>query len=188
MIHLCVKPRGLGWGELLAPLPALALAVGAPVGAQAAPAAPRPDAALVLQTASSGHRPLLSALAAPGAPRAFQAPALTNTAPPPPTAAGILDVIDTHNKELKDFVDRGVFNEIWVPALATKDVAVYLDDHLTELKPETREPAQAAVARLVRACWLLDAVGDLGNRPQIVDAYTKYTQALTDVHSFFPGK
>jgi hypothetical protein len=116
-----------------------------------------------------------------------QAPALTNTAPPPATAKGILDALDTHAAELKDFVDRGAFNEVWVPALASKDVAVYLDDHLDEIDAAKRQPAQAAVARLVRACWLLDAVGDLGNRPQVVAAHDKYTAALADVHTFFPG-
>jgi hypothetical protein len=126
-------------------------------------------------------------LAAPTAARA-QAPALTNTAPPPATAAGIMEELNKHAGELKDFVDRGAFNEIWVPALASKDVAVYLDDHLDEIDAAKREPAQSAVARLVRSCWLLDAVGDLGNRPQVVAAHDKYVAALSDVQTYFPGK
>ncbi len=180
-------------GTLTMPATMTVKAVFEPGPAAATPTPASPGAWRAPRPALVPQPHVVRAAYHPGAPRlaalrAFQAPALTNTAPPPETAAGIMEVLATHNKELKDFVDRGVFNEVWVPALASKDVAVYLDDHLEELAPEQREPAQAAVARLVRACWLLDAVGDLGNRPQVVDAYTKYTEALTDVQTFFPGK
>ena len=120
------------------------------------------------------------------APAFAQAPTLAE-APPPDTAAGILERLVANNAEIKDAVDRGVFNELWVPALASKDVAVYLEDHLDELAPADREPAQAAVARFIRAAWLLDAVGDLGNRPQIVEAYAKFAGALADIQHYFPG-
>jgi hypothetical protein len=164
-------------------------AAGTPVASPGArltrPSAPASRPRVVLAAYRPSARPLAPR---PPAPRGFQAPALTATAPPPATAAEIVQQLTTHDTELKDFVDRGVFNEIWVPALASKDVAVYLEDHLDELAPDEREPAQAAVARLVRASWLLDAVGDLGNRPQIVDAYAKYSAALADIKTFFPGK
>jgi hypothetical protein len=184
MFHLRVKSWGHPAASLLAAVALVALPAGtAGVGAHWSGAgAATSDLASPVLAAS---HPFVTR---PAALRAFQAPALLNTAPPPANVAEIMEQLATHNKELKDFVDRGVFNEVWVPALGSKDVAVYLDDHLDEIAAEKREPAQAAVARLVRACWLLDAVGDLGNRPQVVEAYTKYTEALTDVQSFFPGK
>jgi hypothetical protein len=122
------------------------------------------------------------------APLPGQSAVLTGTVQPAATAAGIMKQIADYNTQLKDFIDKGDFAEVWVPALGTKDVAIYLQDHLGELDATKRDVAQSAVARLERACWLLDAVGDLGNRPQIVDAYAQYTAALNDVQSFFPGK
>ena len=174
MIHVCVKRWGLGAAAQVVPVAVLALALAAPAQAGGR----NSTAETMKDRPASGPRAVLAA---------FQAPALTNTTPPPPTAAGIMQEIDKHAAELKDFVDRGVFNQVWVPALASKDVAVYLDDHLDDLDAAKREPAQAAVARLVRASWLLDAVGDLGNRPQVVAAFSEYSKALTDVHTFFPG-
>ncbi len=174
MMHVCAKRGGLGAAGLVAPVAVLAFALAAPAHAGGRDSAQKTKK----DRLADGPRVVLAA---------FQAPALTNTTPPPATAAGIMDALKTHAAELKDFVDRGVFNEIWVPALASKDVAVYLDDHLDELDAAKREPAQAAVARLVRASWLLDAVGDLGNRPQVVQAYSEYAKALADVQTFFPG-
>lgn len=139
---------------------------------------------------TSAPRIILAAYHPPAAPRLapawLQAPTLAET-PPPDTAAGIIGVLVAHDAEIKDFVDRGAFNELWVPALASKDVAVYLEDHLDELVPADREPAQAAVGRFIRAAWLLDAVGDLGNRPRIVEAYAKFAAALADIQQYFPG-
>jgi hypothetical protein len=151
-----------------------------------AAAAPAPLAAYAGVRTVSAHGFLMSRAPAP---RAFspQAPPPPK-APPPATSAEIMKLVDQHNSELKDFVDKGNFSEIWVPALATKDAAVYLEDHLDQVDAAHRADAESAVSRLERACWLLDAVGDLGNRPQVVDAYQKYTDALAEVQSYFPGK
>jgi hypothetical protein len=43
-----------------------------------------------------------------------------------------------------------------------------------------------AVSKLVRTAYLLDAFGDLGNKQQIADAYTRFAAAVQEIVSAFP--
>ena len=54
-----------------------------------------------------------------------------------------------------------------MPAFQAKDLALALDEHKNELTPERRKVAEPAIAKLVRAAYLLDAFGDIGNKQQI---------------------
>ena len=73
-----------------------------------------------------------------------------------------------------------------MPAFQAKDLALALDEHKDELTPERRKVAEPAIARLVRAAYLLDAFGDIGNKQQISDAYAKFLEAEADIHASFP--
>ncbi len=188
MFVLYGRRRGLGAppAALVAPALVALLSLAGPARALV----PADEPIGFLMTSATTPAPALRAprLAGYPAPAPGQSAVLTGTVTPAATSAGIIKQIADYNTQLKDFIDKGDFAEVWVPALGTKDVAVYLQDHLGELDPAKRDVAQSAISRLERACWLLDAVGDLGNRPQIVDAYSQYTTALNDVQSFFPGK
>jgi hypothetical protein len=48
--------------------------------------------------------------------------------------------------------------------------------------------AEPAIARLVRAAYMLDAFGDLGNRQQIAEAQDMFSAALTEIESAFPKR
>jgi hypothetical protein len=40
----------------------------------------------------------------------------------------------------------------------------------------------------VRSAYLLDAFGDLGNKQQIVDAFSVFAAAVKDIQASFPEK
>ena len=89
-------------------------------------------------------------------------------------------------ESLHRLVDKGAFAAIYVPAFQAKDLALALDEHKGELTPERRKVAEPAIAKLVRAAYLLDAFGDIGNKQRISEAYAKFVEAATDITASFP--
>jgi hypothetical protein len=92
------------------------------------------------------------------------------------------------NDQIGELVRQGDFAAVWVPAFQAKDLAVGLEPHIAALPVLKRSEAEPAIAQVVRTAWLLDAYGDLGNRQQIVDAYSMFTSAVSDVVSTFGTK
>lgn len=109
-------------------------------------------------------------------------------APIPDTVPEILAQLRTRADQIKAFIDRGSFASVYVPAFQAKDLALALDAHKGELSGERRKVAEPAMARLVRAAYMLDAFGDLGNRQQIAEAYEMFSAALADIESAFPKR
>ena len=81
------------------------------------------------------------------------------------------------NATVQNLVRDGGFTEIWIPALEAKDLAIALPVHLVRLAPDQQLPVTLAVKELVRAAWLLDWYGDLGNRQRVEAAYVIFGQA-----------
>lgn len=71
--------------------------------------------------------------------------------------------------EIQGLIAKGDFGAIWVPAFAAKDIAVALE----------AERPNRALAEVVRTAWLLDSVGDAGNRQAIEEAFLRFSAALT---------
>jgi hypothetical protein len=86
-------------------------------------------------------------------------------------------------KRIEDLIARGAFGEIYVPALEAKDLALALEVHA----PGARDPAFLAWAlkELVRAAWLLDDYGDLGNREKILLARDRFEEASEAIAACF---
>jgi hypothetical protein len=106
----------------------------------------------------------------------------------PGTVEEILAQLKVRNDQIGELVRQGDFAAVWVPAFQAKDLAVGLEPHIAALPVLKRSEAEPAIARVVRTAWLLDAYGDLGNRQQIVDAYSMFTSAVSDVVSTFGTK
>jgi hypothetical protein len=106
----------------------------------------------------------------------------------PGTVEEILAQLKVRNDQIGELVRQGDFAAVWVPAFQAKDLAVGLEPHIAALPVLKRSEAEPAIARVVRTAWLLDAYGDLGNRQQIVDAYSMFTSAVSDVASTFGTK
>jgi len=102
------------------------------------------------------------------------------------TVPEILAQLRTRTDQIKGFIDKGLFGDVYVPAFQAKDLAIALASHEDALAPETRSAAEPAIAKLVRASYLLDAFGDIGNRNQIVAAFAQFAEAETIILSVFP--
>lgn len=159
-----------------------AISTATPTAAATATATPNPPAA--------------SATPAPSAPTAASAtidvgagidPALVPV-PIPETVAEMLAQLKTRNAQVQQFIDKGMFAAVYVPAFQAKDLALALDEHKNELPPEKAKIAEPAITQLVRSAYLLDAFGDLGNKQQIVDAYARFNEAVGEITSAFPGR
>jgi hypothetical protein len=106
--------------------------------------------------------------------------------PIPDTVPEMLAQLKTRTEQIRSFIDKGAFAAIYVPAFQAKDLALALDEHKGELTPAKQKIVEPAIAKLVRAAYLLDAFGDIGNKQQISDAYTKFVEAEADIHAAFP--
>ena len=99
----------------------------------------------------------------------------------PDTVEEMLTELKARNDQIGGLIQRGAFAEVWVPALQAKDLALALDAHSGQWPPERRKTAEPAIKRLVRTAWLLDALGDLGNRQQLTEAYARFAAAVAEV-------
>jgi len=98
---------------------------------------------------------------------------------PEAVAAAIIE----RGGRVKSLLARGAFNEIYVPALEAKDLALALEAHVSSAP----NPASLAWAlkELVRAAWLLDDYGDLGNKEQLLLAYDRFEEASERIASTY---
>jgi hypothetical protein len=124
---------------------------------------------------------------AAASPSASVDPALL-TLPIPDTVPEMLTQLRARTDQIRAFIERGSFAAIYVPAFQAKDLALALDEHKKDLPAERQKIAQPAIAKLVRAAYLLDAFGDIGNKQQISEAYGKFVEAANDIQSAFPAK
>jgi Heavy metal binding domain len=152
---------------------------------------PVAGAAPTLTSAAPASAPMAAA-ASPGAPGGSGSdvssgvdPALVPL-PIPDTIPEMLAQLRTRTDQIRTFIDNGSFAAIYVPAFQAKDLALALDAHANELSFERRKIAEPAIVKLVRTAYLLDAFGDLGNKQQISEAYTKFLEAARDIQSSFP--
>jgi Heavy metal binding domain len=145
------------------------------------------------RTRDVAARPAASSPTPPPAPAVASTPAQDQVSglpqvSVPGTVEEILAQLKVRNDQIGELVRQGDFAAVWVPAFQAKDLAVGLEPHLAALPVLKRSEAEPAIARVVRSAWLLDAYGDLGNRQQIVDAYSMFTSAVSDVVSTFGTK
>jgi hypothetical protein len=147
-------------------------------GPPSAPAPPAPAAAAdspgVAGPPASGDVP-----AGPGA---------LDVLPVPGNMGDILAQLRLRRRHVGELIDAGNLGAVWVPAFQAKDLAVALEPHVLHLDPARREPAADALARIVRFAWLLDAIGDVGNRQQLTEAYAAFARAIDDVTGAFSGE
>ena len=106
--------------------------------------------------------------------------------PIPDTVPEMLAQLRTRTDQIRQFIDRGSFASIYVPAFQAKELALALETHKNELPEARRKLAEPAFSKLVRSAWLLDAFGDIGNKQQISEAYTKFVEAANNIQSAFP--
>jgi len=110
------------------------------------------------------------------------------TVPIPETVPEMLAQLRTRTDQIRQFIDKGEFAAVYVPAFQAKDLALALDEHRRDLPPAKQTIVRPAVQTVVRTAYMLDAFGDLGNKQQILEAYAIFTAAVKDIQSAFPEK
>ena len=142
-------------------------------------------------TVDDAAGPAVTAGPAPGAPTA-PAPSATPTAVIGLIAPSIPDQprdiaveILARDARIQELMQTGAFTDVYIPALEAKDLALALTPHLNALAPAQQVPVRLAVKTIVRAAWLLDWYGDLGNRPLVEEAYTIFEGAVDDIQTAY---
>lgn len=105
--------------------------------------------------------------------------------PIPETVPEMLAQLTARKEQIGSLIDRGNFAAVFVPAFQARDVALALEERLTTLPSSSRERGAPAIQRLVRAAWMLDAFGDLGNKQQLTDAFALFSSAVAEVGTVF---
>jgi hypothetical protein len=105
----------------------------------------------------------------------------------PQDPARIAVEIASRDRQIQDLIARGAFTEIFIPALQAKELALALHDRAEALPARARNDVRIAVRSLVRAAWLLDWYGDLGNKQQVNDAYDVFGSSVAEVSRVYDG-
>jgi hypothetical protein len=169
-----------------APAPAAPKPAASPAAAPRTPAAttaaatpPKQEPAPAVQAPLVLDSPLQMP---PGLAEALDESKLPNDVP------GLLRELTTRAQEVEKLVNEGSLAQVWLPAVATKTVALLLDTRAGSLPQSQHLQASGAVKRVVTAAWELDAYGDLGDRVKITDAYRRLESAVTDLKAAYGSK
>jgi len=94
----------------------------------------------------------------------------------PETADGIFEAIMHRNMRIQKLIANGVWPDLYIPALEAKDLVLALNEREAE---RVSVPAK----KLVRAAWLLDVYGDMGNKVEIETAYRLFEQSIQELEA-----
>jgi hypothetical protein len=103
----------------------------------------------------------------------------------PENTDALLADIKAGSERVDALMKEGALAQLYIPALATKDRALALEAHASELPEGRRSAAAAAVRRIVLAAWLIDLYGDLGDKPKLDDAFHSFAGAVVDLSAAY---
>lgn len=90
----------------------------------------------------------------------------------PDGADAIYSEIGKRNERLLELIRAGSWADLYIPALEAKDLVLALS---AQAGGSVALPAK----KLVRAAWLLDTYGDLGNRLEVEKAYQLFEEGMS---------
>jgi hypothetical protein len=106
----------------------------------------------------------------------------------PNSSKELLSLLTQRVLEVETAVKDGQYGYLYIPSLLSKDIALALDEHTSELSDQRRAQASTAIRRLVLTAWQLDFYGDLGNREKIDDAYDLFAAAFADIRAAYGAR
>jgi heavy metal-binding protein len=185
------------------PAPATTTGAAAPA-ARPAPTGAKPAAPATASKAPAKPAPAAKAATAPAPPApapadASQEPLILDTPLQiPPALADALDEtklpsgtpellaeLSKRAGDVEQLVNEGNLSQVWLPATATKTVALVLETHANSLPERQRVAVSDSVKRVVTSAWELDAYGDLGDRRKITEAYQRLATAVGDLKAAY---
>jgi len=93
----------------------------------------------------------------------------------------IVAELASRDEQIVEMIERGAFTEIFIPALQSKELALALQPHGAALPDRARNQVRIAVRHLVRAAYLLDWYGDLGNKLDVDSAYEVFGSMVAEI-------
>ena len=107
----------------------------------------------------------------------------------PQLTSELVSEIGVRAQQLQELVTAGRFTEIFIPALQGKALALELETRadLDDLPTRRQSELRIAVRHLVRAAYLLDWYGDLGNKQQVGGAYDIFSVAVSEITRAYEG-
>jgi hypothetical protein len=99
----------------------------------------------------------------------------------PTTQPELLAELTKRAGVIQSTITSGAYGQVWVPAMATKTVALVLEAHVSQLAERQRSSAAAAIKQIVVAAWDLDTFGDLGNKEQLDEAYGRLASGVANL-------
>ena len=103
----------------------------------------------------------------------------------PADARQIVAELASRGQQIEEMIVRGAFTEIFIPALQAKELALALQGHGAELPERGRDQIRIAVRQVVRAAYLLDWYGDLGNKTDVDNAYSVFGSAVGEISAVY---
>ena len=102
----------------------------------------------------------------------------------------LVDQVVLRSQQLQELVATGRFTELFIPALQGKELALILETRpeVENLPIRQRNSLRIGVRHLVRAAYLLDWYGDLGNKQQVSGAYDVFDGAVNQITQAFNGR
>jgi hypothetical protein len=88
----------------------------------------------------------------------------------PESTPSVIAEIRVRGERIRGLIEQGAFDQVFVPAFEAKELALALELRTAEWPASVRVAAATGVSRLVRCAWLLDAAGDVGDRPRLLAA------------------
>ena len=108
----------------------------------------------------------------------------------PESTSDLVDQVLLRSQQLQELVATGRFTELFIPALQGKELALILETRpeVENLPIRQRNSLRIGVRHLVRAAYLLDWYGDLGNKQQVSGAYDVFDGAVNQITEAFNGR
>jgi len=98
------------------------------------------------------------------------------------TAAEVLE----RDRRLRALIERGAWNEVYLPAMEAKDLGLSLVERAIDLDPAKHDALERAVRGLVRSAWLLDLAGDRGDGAKVREEYARFAESIELLKRLFP--
>src|SRR5262245_39365173 len=165
-----------------------------PAAAAAAPSAAPPAAAAPAPAAGQERAPSETPIAGsvPNVAAPAQTLSLTDATSLsqdlPNNTGDLLKLLDLRSQEVQSLIQEGNFGMVYVPSMLAKEVALAIQDHVSELPARQHTPLTSAVRRLVLSSWRLDQYGDLGDREKITQAHALFSAAVADIKAVYAAR
>ena len=96
----------------------------------------------------------------------------------PEEPMAIVEEILKRDERIRELIGKGLWPDLYIPALEAKDLVLALRERDAD---RSRVPAKL----LIRAAWLLDVYGDMGNRLEVERSYELFRKAIVELEASY---